>query len=394
MTTATAQTKDRPTRGRSRSPWGNVRKLPSGRWQVRYRDADGRQVNDSQTYATKREALDRLAQLRTQLRLGGYVDPKAGAVRFGTYAEQWLTTRRVKGRPLSAGTVALYRHQLDRHILPTFGRLELQKISRERVRVWHAGLIGSDGPGASTSAKVYRLVRAILTTAVEDGHLVSNPCQIRGAGQEPAAERPELSLPDALSIAEAVPARWRCAVLTAVWCGLRFGELAALTRADVDTLHGVLHVRASATQVRGYGRVIGRPKSAAGARMVAIPPHLVPELEAHAAAYSAPGATGWFFAGTKGGPLQSANFGAKVWRPALTSLGLTGTHFHDTRATSATLAAVHGATTRELMRRLGHSTPSMAMRYQRASDDRDAALAELMSQRATMATVIPLERGA
>jgi integrase len=170
--------------------------------------------------------------------------------------------------------------------------LELQKISRERVRVWHAGLVSTDRPGASTAAKVYRPVRAILTTAVEDGHLVSNPCQIRGAGQEPAAERPELSLSDALSIAESVPARWRCVVLTAVWCGLRFGELAALTRADVDTLHRVIHVRTSAAQVRGQGRVVGRPKSAAGTRMVAIPPHLVPELEAHAATYSAPGATG------------------------------------------------------------------------------------------------------
>jgi integrase len=110
----------------------------------------------------------------------------------------------------------------------------------------------------------------------------------------------------------------------------------------IDTLHGVIHVRASAAQVRGQGRVVGRPKSAAGARTVAIPPHLVPELEAHAAHFPAPGTTGWFFAGPKGGPLQSANFGAKVWRPALTSLGLTGTHFHDTRATSATLTAVHG----------------------------------------------------
>ena len=52
----------------------------------------------------------------------------------------------------------------------------------------HAGLLGH-GPGPSTVAKCYRLLRAILNTAVEDRHLVANPCTIKGAGVEPCDER-------------------------------------------------------------------------------------------------------------------------------------------------------------------------------------------------------------
>ena len=60
----------------------------------------------------------------------------------------------------------------------------------------------------------------------------------------------------------------------------------------------------------------------------------------------------------KGRCPSSANFGADVWRPAVTSVGLRGFTFHGLRGVSATLAARQGATTKELMRRPGHATPT------------------------------------
>jgi integrase len=90
--------------------------------------------------------------------------------------------------------------------------------------------------------------------------------------------------------------------------------------------------------------------------------------------------------------LSSANFGADVWRPAVAFLGLKGFTFHGLRGVSATLAARQGATTKELMRRLGHTTADMAMRYQRAETARDRALANAMSEEAT-AHSVPSETG-
>jgi integrase len=73
--------------------------------------------------------------------------------------------------------------------------------------------------------------------------------------------------------------------------------------------------------------------------------------------------------------LQRSNFSRLVWRPAVQRLGLEGLRFHDLRHTAATLAAAAGATTKELMERMGHTSPAVALRYQHVMADRQAALA-------------------
>jgi integrase len=75
---------------------------------------------------------------------------------------------------------------------------------------------------------------------------------------------------------------------------------------------------------------------------------------------------------------------------ARTSVGLGYLHLHDLRHLGATLAAASGATTKELMARLGHATPAAALRYQHATEDRDRVIAEALSGLAIPAPVIPL----
>jgi hypothetical protein len=63
----------------SRRRFGSVRRLPSGRWQVRYRTGDGRQHTAPETFATKTEATRHLAQVETDL---GRLDGVAVAARL------------------------------------------------------------------------------------------------------------------------------------------------------------------------------------------------------------------------------------------------------------------------------------------------------------------------
>ena len=81
------------------------------------------------------------------------------------------------------------------------------------------------------------------------------------------------------------------------------------------------------------------------------------------------------FPSGRGTYLQRSNFSRLVWRPAVQQLGLDGLRFHDLRHTAATLAAAAGATTKELMDRMGHTSPAVALRYQHIMADRGAALA-------------------
>ena len=83
----------------------------------------------------------------------------------------------------------MYEGQLQPHILPTLGRFPLARMTTSGVRRWHAALLAG-GVGSSTAAKCCRLLWAILNTAVEDRHLVANPCTIKGAGIEQCDERP------------------------------------------------------------------------------------------------------------------------------------------------------------------------------------------------------------
>lgn len=121
------------------------------------------------------------------------------------------------------------------------------------------------------------------------------------------------------------------------------------------------------------------PKSEAGRRKVALPQPLVEELDRHLAAYGAPGSSGFVFTSANGVPLERGNFRSRVWIPATRRVGLDGLRFHDLRHAAGTLAARTGATTKEIMARLGHASPRAAMVYQHATEDRDRLIAERLA---------------
>src|SRR6185437_12420237 len=88
----------------------------------------------------------------------------------------------------------------------------------------------------------YRFLRAVLNTAVRDGAIVKNPCQIPGAGSDRAKERPIATPAEVVALLESITPRYRAAVLLAAWCGLRRGEVLGLRPADVDLVAGTVTV--------------------------------------------------------------------------------------------------------------------------------------------------------
>lgn len=157
----------------------------------------------------------------------------------------------------------------------------------------------------------------------------------------------------------------------------------------MNLLRGTLTVAQQQQQLRGGEIVLTRPKTDAGVRTLALPSFLIAELDSHLASYGAPGPNGRVFTGERGGPLykQVVN---KYWRRARVAAGLpVGFRLHDLRHTANTLTAASGASLRELMRRMGHASPAAALRYQHATDDRDAALAAALGDLVGIATKKP-----
>ncbi len=301
------------------------------------------------------------------------IDPRAGNESLSDYAGRWLTTRRVCGRPLAPRTMELYRDLLDRHVLPGFGSVSLAHLRPEAVRAWYAGVAERVSP--LQAAKAYRLLRAMLRTAVDDRLLAENPCRIPGAGNERAAERPFIAPEVLLRFADAIDERYRALVLVAAFGGLRLGELLALRRRHFDAASRTVLVEDQAIQLRNGARVVTQPKTAAGRRRVHLPQIAADSLVEHLERFTAAETDAVVFTGPNGGPLRRATL-YSAWRRTRATSGIVGLTIHDLRHSGATLAAWTGASTKELMARLGHASPQAALRYQHAASTRDRAIAE------------------
>ncbi|MFI8501225.1 tyrosine-type recombinase/integrase [Streptomyces sp. NPDC085524] len=355
-----------------RRQFGRVRKLPSGRYQARYVGPDGQLRPAPETFRTKRDADDWLAVKQTEMRLGDWHDPDAGKVAFGPYAVAWI-----KERELTSTTRQLYGSLLKHHLEPAFGAVNVADISAPLVRRWRADKLAA-GTGPTTVAKAYALLWAILGTALSDQLIRRNPCQIKGASTVHTPERPTATIQEVYALAAAIQPRYRVLILMAGFLGLRWGELIGLHRRDVDLERGTLRVRRAVAELQNGQREIKAPKSAAGKRTVSIPGVIVQEIRDHLEKYAEPGADGCVFVGAKGATPRRNHFNL-LWHKACRKAGIKGLHFHDLRHTGNTLAASTGASTRELMARMGHSTARAALIYQHASADRDRLIADALS---------------
>jgi integrase len=371
----------------ARRQFGNIRKLPSGRYQASYKGPDGRRHPAPQTFDSWQYAERYLVRVSAAIQEDRWVSPDAAKYapkvpEFGEYAAAWL-----KGRDLAGGTRVLYRIILANQILPAFEDVPLTAITPAAVREWHSGLRTQTGP--TQRARAYSLLRTILGTAVTDDIIAASPCRVRGAGQaKTVREVRPASLPELEALAAAMPPRYRLMVLLAAWCAMRFGELAELRRADVDVRNGVIHIRRAVARTDD-GPVVKGPKSHAGKRDVNIPPHLMPAVRDHLASHTKPGQDALLFPAVHGGGHMNPATLRRVYHPAREAAGRPDLRFHDLRHTGAVLAAATGATLAELMARLGHSTVSAAMRYQHAAADRDKVIAAALSELAA-GTVTPL----
>ncbi|WP_242511294.1 tyrosine-type recombinase/integrase [Pengzhenrongella frigida] len=326
------------------------------------------------TFDTKRDALAWLARRQTALADGMTKTPSQLAARttFEDYANDWLAHR-----PLKSSTRVLYRRQLDKELIKTWGDRTLSSIAPADVRDWHALLL----PKRPTErAHIYSLLRTILGTAVADDVIPANPCRVRGAGQTRRAKpiKPA-TLPELTALTAAMPERYRLAILLGAWCQLRFGEASELRRRDIDMKDGVVRVRRGVTWLTGKP-VVDTPKTEAGVRDIAIPPHLLPVVKTHMLDHVARGPEALLFPRKPGVNEQtSPSTFTGMFNKAKIEAGRPDLRFHMMRHTGATLAAASGATLAELMARLGHTTPAMALKYQHASADRDRVLARALS---------------
>lgn len=358
----------------SRRSFGTIRKLGSGRFQVRYRNTLGRLVPGPRTSATKAEAQRWLATAEADQLRGTFVDQRSLRMTFDEWVEEWLAAK--PGQ--RAATLARDRAAIRTHLSPAIGQLALPAITPTHIR---SIVVAMQQAGLSPkSVRTYvGTLQAIFASAVDSDLLTRSPVRPRSLGLQAVRkpDRPTLTADELLRLAGAVPARYQALVLLAGTVGLRWGECVGLRVGDIDFLRRCIRVKQTVEEVSGHVRVVAATKSEAGKRSFALPAFLFDELAAHLATHRQ-GFTSedLVFLDPKGGILRRS-FEARVFKPAVEAAGLSeNLTFHGLRHVATTLMIANNEHPKVIQHRLGHADAAMSLGvYGHVPDDLDQDVA-------------------
>jgi len=332
---------------------------------------------------TRAKAEDRLRHTLADVERGLWFPPMREPVveeprleqTFYVFAKEWYEANEGEWRE---NTRLDYGWQLDKHLVPFFGRHRLSQITISEVDRFRAAKVREGQLSATSVNKMIGRLAQILEVAVEYGYVPRNVAQ--GKRRRVKATTPQRSFLDRAEQIEALlgaaveldtKARSdfqglgrRALVATLVLAGLRIGEALSLEWRDVDLAGGRLRV--------------GESKTPAGVREIELLPALRGELAEHKAGArdARPGAL--VFPTTAGGPQAATNFRRRVLAKAVEKANerlaeaeksplperLTP---HSLRRTYASLLFALGRTAPEVMEQLGHADPKLSLRiYARA----------------------------
>jgi integrase len=357
---------------------GSTRRSPrSGRWEVRFRDPDGRQRTKG-GFPSKADARAWDATNEADMGRGGWVDPADGRVLVDDVGRAWLDSNPAKRPSARARDETILRV----HIGPALGKRPVGAVKRSEVRSlverWSAGL------APRTVRRMFGVLRAVFAYAVDDELIAGSPC--RGV-KLPAVEelrRPQVNADAVAEIASALGPDYAPMAYLGAVLGCRWGECAGLRVGRLDFMRGTLTIAEQLTRGEHGRAVSGEPKSDAGRRTLTVPAPLMEMLSEHLVRRGLTGADAdaFVFVMPGGGPLDYSRWRRRVWLPATRTAGLEGVTFHDLRRANATAMVLDGVDLKTAQNRLGHSDPRLTLGvYAAATSEGDQAAAERLSER-------------
>lgn len=343
------------------------------RWQVRWRDDDGKQ--QKRNFAKKTgsdpekcaEACD--AKVKTQLDEGTSVDLAAGKTKVEAYGEKWradLLHRQSTAERMDG----VFR----RHIDPILGRHPIAKVRASHVRAWVKDR--SDVLAPSTLGVVYGNLAAMFASAVIDRAIGVSPCV---GVRLPDVEKHEHYIPtpeQVHTLAATLEARHAAVPYLGAGCGLRGGEIFGLEVDSIDFLRREVDVSQQLVSVTGRSPFLGPPKTKTSARTVELPKATAAALARHIELYPpveieiddetnprkpVRRTAKLVFTTNRLNQMHRATW-AHYWAPARDAAGIPkGTGLHCTRHYFATLLIHNGASVKTVQLALGHSSPTVTL---------------------------------
>ena len=353
------------------------KRLRNGRttWLARWRGPDGKQ--HKKTFRRRVDAERHLISVESSILVGTYVDPALARVAVGEWSRQWLAGQ------VQPSTLRRYEGLPRVQVLPNWERVPLSAVAHADVAAWVVSL-SSEGLAGSTVRQAHRVLSRVLSLAVRDGRLLRNPAEGVPLPRARRSEKRFLSHEQVAALAKACGG-YGIVIRTLAYCGLRYGELAALRGGRVDLVRQQLTIAESVTEVDGLA-VFGTPKNDQ-VRSVPVPTSLMHQL---AGLTEGKGRHYLVFTSPNGRLLRLMNFRRRMFDPAAASVGLTGLTPHELRHTAASLAISAGANVKAVQRLLGHASAALTLDiYSGLFDDDLDAVAERLDAAAVVPPACP-----
>lgn len=284
-------------------------------------------------------------------------DERPGAVPLlAQYAASWLDG--LEGLVLPS-TVEVYAGRLRRHVLPQLANRRLDEIEVDDIVTLISDLRRRGYSGTTVAATLTPLSR-LFNHAVRRGLIEGNPVSRLDRSERPRVsrqERPVLSPDEIGRLLDAATPRFRTLLATAIFTGLRQGELLGLHWRNVDFENELIHVRTALNRKRQDAA----PKTERAVRSVILMAALAQALRQHKTETTFNRPDDYVFTTRTGTPHHAPHIGLRVLKPALEKAGLEPIRWHDLRHTFASLLIASGANITFISRQLGHASSQITL---------------------------------
>jgi integrase len=334
-----------------------IRRRQNGLFEARLQ-RDGRRYS---VYGrTETEVRQKLAELERKLAIDQA--PPVGRMTIRELCERWLETERKRWKPK---TYYDYRWNLERYVYPHIGRVQLAKLSADRLQRFFDSLSGR------TASLIFRIMHRCFSVGVRWGFLGENICD---RVIPPTYEPPPIELPDADALAKLFR---HCLesddpgaglVGLSLLTGLRRGEILALRWSAIDLGAGRVDVIRSGQWIAGQW-IETEPKTRSGRRTIFVGEQgirLLRRQKALVAQLKLQAGPNWqehglVFPRADGRPLTPSQVSSAVKR-LCKAAGIPPLRHHSLRHSAASLALLAGVPLTEVSRQLGHANVSITAR--------------------------------
>jgi integrase len=362
---------------------GHLRERSPGHWAIIIDVPDpatGKRRRKWHSFAgTKRKAQIECARLISEIGQGSYVERSLTAV--GDFVRARIDQWEAAGG-ITARSAERYRSLASRQIAPHIGTRPLQKLSRLDIEGWHTAL-RNGGLAPRTIGVAHRVLCKALADAEKDGRIIKNVCRVERAPKVKAQETAIVTDIPGL-ITKIQGSRLYTLAMTALFTGMRLGELLALRDRSVDLDRGVIKISETLEDTTAHGVRFKQPKSAAGVRTITLPAIAIQVLREHRRellerrlqlGQGKLSPEDLLFSNLEGQPLRTIRI-STLWGELAERIGLPQITFHSLRHTHASQLIAAGIDVVTVSKRLGHSSPAITLKVYAhlfATDDRRAS---------------------